>query len=414
MNTSSITRGIKENWKQFSLLVLITAFVGGMVGMERSLLPRLAEKEFGLASKSAMFSFILAFGITKAITNYFTGTLSNKYGRKKLLVTGWLFALPIPCVLMYAPSWNWIIAANVLLGVNQGLSWSSAVVMKIDLADHKNRGLAIGLNEFAGYSAVGLTTFLVAWIASEFGLRPYPFFTGVVFSVCGLVISVFAIRDTRHFMHHAATSHQHIPSPKNIFWNTTLYNRNLSSVVQAGLVNNLNDGMVWGLYPLLLATRDFSIGQIGVITAIYPAFWGIGQLFSGRISDYVSKKSLLFLGMLLQAIILLLLLVAIEYQHFIILSVVLGLGKAMVYPTFTTAIADNTHPQLTAERLGIFRFWRDLGYAIGAVLTGILSDAFGIMSAIFFVGCLTLASALIIVFRMNAPSSTPESKDSIW
>lgn len=401
MEASNIRHGIKANWQQFSLLVLTTAFIGGMVGMERSLLPQLAQKEFNVASKTAMFSFIVAFGITKAITNYFTGTLSNKYGRKNLLVTGWLFALPIPWILMYAPSWNWIIAANILLGLNQGLAWSSTVVMKIDLAESKNRGLAIGLNELAGYCAVGLTTFLVAWIAAKYGLRPYPFFTGVAYSVLGLATSVFLIKDTRHYMHKASATQKAEQLLKTIFWDTTLYNRNLSAIVQAGLVNNLNDGMVWGLYPLLLTTKGLTLAQIGVITAIYPACWGIGQLFSGRISDFVSKKWLLFSGMFLQAIILLTLLVAKDYGYFIVLSVILGLGKAMVYPTFTTSIADNTHPQQTAESVGVFRFWRDLGYAIGAILTGILSDRFGINTAIFFVGCLTMASAFVIAFRMK-------------
>ena len=404
MEVNNIRHGIKANLQLFTLLVLITAFVGGMVGMERSLLPRLAQTEFNIASKTAMFSFIVAFGITKAITNYFTGALSNKYGRRNLLITGWFFALPIPWILMYASSWNWIIAANILLGLNQGLAWSSTVVMKIDLADERNRGFAIGLNEFAGYSAVGLTTFLAAWLAARYGLRPYPFFTGVAYSVVALAISVFLIKDTRPYMYKASTPKELSPELKKIFWNTTLYNPNLSAVVQAGLVNNLNDGMVWGLYPLLLSTKDFTLAQTGVITAIYPAFWGIGQLFSGKISDYVSKKGLLFSGMFVQAVILLLLPLAGAYEYFIILSVILGLGKAMVYPTFTTAIADNTHPKQTAKSVGIFRFWRDLGYAIGAVLTGVLTDIFGITAAICFVGCLTMISAFIIRFRMaSAP-----------
>lgn len=377
--------------------------------MERSLLPQVAQKEFNIASKTAMFSFIIAFGITKAITNYFTGALSNRYGRKTLLVTGWLFALPVPWILMYAPSWNWIVAANILLGLNQGLAWSSTVVMKIDLVDRRNRGFAIGLNEFAGYSSIGLTTFLVAWLATQYGLRPYPFFTGVAYSVIALAISVFIIRDTRGYMQSASASGGSVPHLKNIFWSTVLFNRNLSSVVQAGLVNNLNDGMVWGLYPLLLATKGFNLAQTGVVTAIYPAFWGIGQLFSGRISDYLPKKRLLFWGMFLQAVTLLLFLAAKSYEQFIALSILLGLGKATVYPTFTTAIADNTNREQTAESVGVFRFFRDLGYALGAVLTGVLTDVYGIASAIMFIGCLTFLSALIIHFRMSTGVIQPAS-----
>ncbi|MDB5191727.1 MAG: transporter [Segetibacter sp.] len=398
-----ITRvpGIRANAQQFILLLCVTAFIGGMVGMERSLLPQLASQEFGIASKTAMFSFIVAFGITKAITNYFTGVLSNILGRRNLLIVGWLFALPIPWILMYAPAWNWIIAANILLGINQGLAWSSTLMMKIDLAEDKKRGLAVGLNEFAGYLAVGLTTFLVAWIASNYGLRPYPFYTGVVFSVVGLLASIFIIKDTREFMKTAAVSSGTRPLLQHVFKDTLFRNRNLSAVVQGGLVNNLNDGMVWGLYPLILSANGFTLTQIGLVTAIYPACWGIGQLFSGRISDFFERKHLLFWGMFLQAVTLLLLIQASAYAHFIALSVILGIGKAMVYPTFIASIADNTHPSQRAESVGIYRFCRDSGYAIGAVITGILSDRLGITVAVTFIGGLTMASAFIIQFRMR-------------
>jgi MFS family permease len=399
----NIKHGIKENLFQFTLLVILTAFIGGMVGMERSLIPQLAQKEFNLSSKTAMLSFIIAFGVTKAITNYFTGNLSNRFGRKTLLITGWLFALPIPWLLMYAPSWNLIIVANILLGLNQGLAWSSTVVMKIDLVGEKGRGLAIGLNEFAGYLAVGLVTFLVAYIAATYGLRPYPFFVGVVFSVVGLLISVFVIKDTRQHMTKAAEAKfsERFTLLKNVFWGTTIYNRNLSAVVQAGMVNNLNDGMIWGLYPLLLTTRGFDLKQIGVLTAIYPAFWGIGQLISGRLSDIVQKKTLLFIGMFFQAVTLVLMLKATTYVHFLTLSIILGLGKALVYPTFTTSIAENNHPLQRAGSIGVFRFWRDGGYAIGAVLAGILSDQFGITTAFLSIGLLTFLSSLIIKLRMK-------------
>jgi MFS family permease len=393
--------GIRQNMRQFILLIVVTAFVGGMVGMERSLIPELAEKVFHLASKTAMFSFIVAFGTTKAITNYYTGFFANKFGRKKLLVIGWLFALPIPWILMYAPSWNWIIAANILLGLNQGLAWSSTVVMKIDLAEDKNRGLAMGLNEFAGYFAVGMITFWVAFIAAKYGIRPYPFFVGVVFSVVGLVMSVFLIKDTRTHMAAASITAGKEGELQNVFWGTTLFNKNLSAITQAGLVNNMNDGMLWGLYPLLLYSKGFTLAQVGLVTAIYPACWGIGQLFSGRLGDYVAKKKLLFLGMFLQSLTLLALSTASALQFYIALSVILGLGKALVYPIFAAAIAENSHPQQRAQSIGIFRFWRDLGYAIGAILTGVLADVFSINAAIIIVGCITLLSAFVIQMRMR-------------
>ena len=369
--------------------------------MERSLLPQLALLEFGIASKTAMFSFIMAFGISKAISNYFTGILSNTLGRKKLLVIGWLFAIPVPWILIYAPSWNWVVAANILLGINQGLAWSSTLVMKIDLAEDKNRGTAVGLNEFFGYLAVGLTTFLVAWLAAEYGIRPYPFYTGIIFSTVGLLLSVLAVKDTREFMRTAAESPDTTPLLKNVFKGTVFQNRNLSAVVQGGLVNNLNDGMVWGLYPLILIAKGFPLKQVGIITAIYPACWGIGQLFTGRLSDHIARKHLLFWGMLLQAVILLLFIQASSYGSFIALSVILGIGKAMVYPTFIAAIADNTHPTQRAESVGIYRFFRDSGYAIGAFITGILSDLIGITFAVSCIGGLTMLSAFFIKWRMT-------------
>jgi MFS family permease len=393
--------GIRQNRQQFILLVVITAFVGGMVGMERSLIPQLAEKIFHIASKTAMFSFIVAFGTAKAITNYFTGFFANKFGRKKLLIAGWLFALPIPWILMYATTWNWIILANILLGLNQGLAWSSTVVMKIDLAEEENRGLAMGLNEFAGYFAVGIVTFVVAFLAAKYGLRPYPFFVGVAFSALGLITSVLFINDTRTHMAAAANTAGKEGELKNIFWGTTLFNKNLSAVTQAALVNNMNDGMMWGLYPLLLQTKGFSLSQIGIVTAIYPACWGIGQLFSGRLGDYMPKKKLLFFGMFLQALTLLVLSTASVFRFFVALSIVLGLGKALVYPIFAAAIAENSHPEQRAQSIGTFRFWRDGGYAIGAILTGILADAFSIRVAIIIVGCITLLSAFVIQFRMR-------------
>ena len=293
--------GLKENWKQFTLLVIVNAFVGGMVGLERTIIPQFAEIEFGIASKSAILSFIIAFGITKAITNYYAGVFANKVGRKNLLVIGWLFAIPIPVLLIYSQSWNWVILANILLGINQGLTWSSTVVMKIDLVGQKNRGLAMGINEFAGYFAVGVIAFLSGLIANQYGISPYPFYLGIGISIIGLILSIIWVKDTRHYVA-AERMHDTTKQLDNIFIETTFKDKTLSSVTQAGLVNNLNDGMIWGLLPILLISLSYNNQQIGLVAAIYPAVWGIGQLFTGRLADIYSKKKLLFWGMLLQGL----------------------------------------------------------------------------------------------------------------
>ncbi len=393
--------GLRENVGQFTLLVIANAFVGGMIGLERSILPQIAEAEFHIAARTALLSFIVVFGITKAITNYFTGALANRFGRRNLLIIGWALALPVPFVLMYAPNWNWIVACNVLLGVHQGLAWSSTVVMKIDLVGERNRGLAMGLNEFAGYIAVAAVAFGTGWIAESYGLRPYPFYIGIVIAFAGLILTVLFIRDTRH---HVAieSAESSLPKLRNIFWDTTIRDRVLGSVTQAGLVNNLNDGMMWGLFPLLLAIKGFSLAEIGTVTAIYPAVWGLGQIVTGKMSDHFNKQMLLFLGMLLQGIALLFVAFASEFAHFVVLSVVLGWGTAMVYPTFLSAIAQYTHPHDRAKSLGVFRLWRDLGYAIGAILTGIVADLFSIPASIVLVAVLTIISASIVRIRMSA------------
>ncbi|HLF46872.1 MAG TPA: MFS transporter [Chitinophagaceae bacterium] len=400
--TKLVKLGLKENWRQFTLLVIINAFVGGMIGLERSILPRIAEVEFHIAAKTAILSFIIVFGIVKALTNYFTGVWANKIGRKNLLTIGWLIGIPVPFVLMYADNWNWIVAANILLGINQGLTWSSTVVMKIDLVGEKQRGFAMGLNEFAGYLAVALVAFLTGWIASEYGLRPYPFYIGIALSLAGFLSSWLFVKDTKHHIAQETTT-SIIPKLKNIFWETTWKNKNLGSVTQAGLINNLNDGMAWGIFPILLASKGFSIAEIGIVTAIYPAVWGIGQLFTGRMADYFCKKDLLFLGMFLQGMALIVLLFAQSMAHFIILSSILGIGTALVYPTFLATVAENTHPSDRAHSLGIFRFWRDSGYAIGAFLTGVIADTLGINASIFIIGLLTISSAMIIFYRMRCP-----------
>jgi MFS family permease len=397
---SEVRLGLKENWQQFTLLVIINAFVGGMAGLERSILPQIAEADFHIAAKTAIFSFIVVFGISKAITNYFTGSWANQFGRRNLLILGWLIGIPVPLILMYAGNWNWIIAANVLLGINQGLTWSSTVVMKIDLVGEKQRGLAMGLNEFSGYLALAIVAFATGWIASRYGLRPYPFIIGIFLSLSGLLGSLFLIKDTRKHVASESASNT-VRRLHNIFWSTTWKDRNLGSVTQAGLVNNLNDGMAWGLFPLVLSSKGFSIPDMAVIIAFYPAVSAFGQLFTGKMADHFCKKNLLYSGMFLQGIALILFAWANGFAQYILLASLLGLGTAMVYPTFLAAIAENTHPEDRAASLGVFRLWRDSGYAFGAILTGIIADSLGTNVSILVVGFLTLFSGGIIFFRMT-------------
>lgn len=401
---AEIQLGLKNNWKQFTLLVIVNAFVGGMIGLERTIIPELAVSDFGLNGKTAILSFIVVFGVVKAIANYYTGYFANKVGRKKLLVIGWIVALPVPFLLIFAPTWNWVIGANILLGIHQGLTWSSTVVMKIDLVGEKNRGLAMGINEAAGYIAVGAVAFLTGWIATEYGIRPYPFYLGIAFAIIGLLTSWFLVKDTVHHVQ-AETSKSNLAFLKNIFWSTTWKHPNLGSITQAGLVNNLNDGMVWGLLPLLLGARNFKLDEIGIIVAVYPAVWGFGQLFTGKMADQLSKKKMLWWGMLLQAIALFAMVISADFWSFLFLSALLGIGTAVVYPTFLAAIADNVHPGQRAESIGVFRLWRDLGYAIGALLTGIIADTLGMEPSVAMIGGITLVSAFIILFRMKTSHS---------
>ncbi|MCH8555747.1 MAG: MFS transporter [Schleiferiaceae bacterium] len=399
MPQDTVTLGLRENWKQFTLLVIVNAFVGGMIGMERTIIPQFAELEFGVASKTAILSFITAFGITKAIANYYTGRLANKFGRKNLLLFGWLLAIPIPFMLIYAPSWSFVIFANVLLGVSQGLTWSSTVVMKIDLVGEKDRGLAMGLNEFAGYFAVGLVAFFTGMVANRYGITPYPFFIGIVISIVGFVLTALWVKDTRVFVaKESATTTT--AALDNIFMETTFKNKTLSAVTQAGLVNNLNDGMIWGLLPIFLFALHFDAANIGIITAIYPTVWGIGQLFTGKMADSYSKKAMLFWGMLLQGVAILCLPLSSDFYVLASISGLLGLGTALVYPTFLTTIAASTAPKQRAESIGTFRLWRDLGYAFGAVISGITADAFGVSYAIYLIGLVTIVSAMVIKYRM--------------
>lgn len=397
--TKKVELGLRENWKQFTLLVIVNAFVGGMVGMERTIFPQFAEQEFGVASKTAILSFITAFGITKAIANYYTGRYANRFGRRNLLLFGWLLAIPIPFLLIYAPSWTWVIFANVLLGLSQGLTWSSTVVMKIDLVGEKDRGLAMGLNEFAGYFSVGVIAFLTGYVANTFSITPYPFYIGIAISISGLLLTALLVKDTRVFAHKESATDT-TAQLGNVFLETTFKNKTLSSVTQAGLINNLNDGMIWGLLPMVLYSLHFNTENIGIITAIYPTVWGIGQLFTGKMSDHYSKKAMLIWGMLLQGLAILFIPFSHEFYVLAGLSAALGLGTALVYPTFLSTIAQATNPKQRAESIGTFRLWRDLGYAFGAIISGITADVFGVNAAIFLIGGLTIVSSIIIKIRM--------------
>lgn len=396
--------GLCANWAQFSLLVLVNAFVGGMAGLERSILPAIAEQEFGIAARTAILSFIVAFGLTKAAANYLAGRLADRHGRRRILVAGWLVALPVPFLLMYAPSWNWIVFANVLLGISQGLTWSVTVIMKIDLAGPRQRGLAMGLNEFAGYVAVAGSALGTAWIAAAYGLRPEPFYLGVVLALLGLLLSVFAVRETRqHAAHESALAGDAAPPPsqREVFRRTSFTDRNLSSVSQAGLVNNLNDGMAWGLFPLWFAALGMSLGQIGVLAAVYPAVWGIAQLATGAWSDRIGRKWLIAAGMWVQAAGIVTVLLAGGMATSLAGAVLLGLGTAMVYPTLLAAVGDVAQPSWRASAVGVYRLWRDLGYAAGALFAGLIADRFGMQASIAAIAALTFASGLVVAVRMR-------------
>jgi len=400
MQKNHVKLGLRENLLQFTLLVMVNAFVGGMVGMERSVLPLLASETFGMNAQTGILSFIIVFGISKAISNYFSGKLANRYSRKMVLVIGWLFALPVPWLLMWAPTWEWILVANVFLGINQGLTWSSTVVMKIDLVGKKNRGLAMGLNEFSGYLSVAVVAALTGYIAHKWGVRTYPFYIGIFLSVLGLLVSVWWVKDTAQHVSKEAEKNS-TPLLTNIFKDTTWRHHQLGSVTQAGIVNNLNDGMIWGLLPLYLSHLSFNLSEIGMIVGTYPAVWGLGQLVTGKMADKISGKKMLFAGMLLQGVALATMPFIHTLELWIVVSAVLGAGTAMVYPTFLVTIANNTHPSDRAESMGIFRFWRDSGYAIGAVLTGIIAEVSNNEVAILTIAGLTILSSVVIQVRMK-------------
>lgn len=402
MIAPSVKLGLKENIGQFSLLVLINAFVGAMVGLERTILPQLGQEEFHVLAKTAILSFIVVFGLTKALTNYFAGRLSDQMGRRRVLILGWIFAIPVPFILIWAPSWNWIIFANLFLGISQGLTWSTTVIMKIDLVGPEKRGFAMGLNEFAGYFSVALSAWATGYIASKFSVRPEPFYLGIFYVVVGLFLSVFFSKETLHYAHHESKNYSEEKlTQKEIFLKTTFTDKNLSSVSQAGFVNNLNDGMAWGLFPILFYSFNLSLGQIGWLAAIYPATWGIFQLFTGHLSDVFGRKWLIVWGMWIQAIGIAMTALSSSFLYFGFAGVLLGLGTAMVYPTLLATIGDVAHPSWRASSVGIYRLWRDSGYAIGAITSGVIADLYGIYSAIWSIAVLTFFSGLVTAMRQD-------------
>jgi MFS family permease len=411
---------VRANLAQFSLLVGVNALVGGMVGQERSLLSLLATQVFGLAAVSAALTYIVAFGLTKAATNFLAGTLADRYGRKPVLVAGWLLGLPVPLLIIWAPTWGWIVAANVLLGINQGLCWSTTVIMKIDLAGPRRRGLAMGLNEAAGYLAVALTAYLTGLIAARAGLRPEPFYLGLAYAGLGLGLSLLLVRETRgHAQLEAqltdaarptvanpgpnrtlAAADVERPSTREVFVHTSLREPALSACSQAGLVNNLNDGLAWGLLPLLFVRGGLAVGQVGLLAALYPAVWGLGQLLTGPLSDRLGRKPLITGGMLLQAMALAGTALAGSFLPWAAAAILLGVGTAMVYPTLLAAISDVAHPNWRASAVGVYRLWRDTGFAVGALLAGLVADLAGLEAAVWVVAVLTAGSGVVVAVRM--------------
>jgi MFS family permease len=403
-HTHAVRLGLKENWRQFSLLVLVNAFVGGMVGLERTVVPLIGSEQFGLVLRTAIFSFIVSFGLVKAVSNLVSGTLADKIGRKKVLLAGWIFGVPVPFMIMFAPSWGWIVAANVLLGVNQGLCWSMTVLMKIDLVGPRGRGLAVGLNEFAGYLAVGLTAFLTGYIASTYGLRPEPFYLGVGYALLGVIVSIFLVRDTQEHVRLELSEHPPEPSPlsfREVFTRTSFKDHNLFACSQAGLINNLNDGMSWGVFPLFFSTFGLGVERIGMLKAVYPAVWGMLQIVTGPLSDRWGRKGLIVGGMWVQAGGIFVTVATRSFGWWMLGSLLLGVGTAMVYPSLIAAVSDESHPSWRARSLSVYRFWRDLGYAVGALCAGIIADTLGISWAIGTAGALTFLSGAVVVIALQ-------------
>jgi MFS family permease len=407
-DTKDLRLGLGVNWQQFTLLVVVNGFVGAMVGLERSVLPVLAREDFGLASQTAILAFLVTFGIFKPATNYFAGHLSDRFGRKVVLLVGWLAALPVPFMIIFAPSWGWVIAANALLGINQGLAWSTLIIMKIDLVGPARRGLAMGLNETAGYAGVSLASLATGYLATAYGPRPAPFLLGIGFAIVGLLLSLFFVRETQDYARlEASQQPKHKenpaedPSGREIFVRTSFTDRNLSSASQAGLVNNLNDGMAWGLFPLFFTASGLSIGQVGVLAAVYPGVWSLGQIATGWASDRLGRKWMIASGMWIQASGILLTASTGSFGSWLVGAVLMGLGTALVYPTLLAAIGDVAHPSWRASAVGVYRLWRDSSYAMVAILAGVIADRSGYVPAIVVVGILTAVSGLVVALRMR-------------
>jgi len=415
--TPAVRLGLGANWQQFALLVVVNAFVGAMIGLERTVVPLIAEAEFGLVSRTVILSFIVSFGVVKALANLLAGGLGDRIGRKRLLVAGWLVGLPVPLIIIWAPSWGWIVFANVLLGINQGLCWSTTVIMKIDLVGPKQRGLAMGLNEFAGYLAVSLSALATGYIAAAYALRPHPFYLGLGFALLGLLLSLFFVRETRgHAQQEAKQQNQRLessdssaqsqspisslesPSPSfaHVMLLTSWKDKALFSASQAGLVNNLNDGMVWGLLPLFLAGAGLNVERIGLVAAVYPGVWGIGQLATGALSDRWGRKWMIAAGLWVQAVGIVFVVLAQGFAQWILAAALMGAGTALVYPTLLAAISDVAHPEWRGSAVGVYRLWRDGGYAVGALLSGLLADALGLDWAIVAIAGVTALSGFVV------------------
>lgn len=406
--SSGISLGLRANWRQFSLLVLVNAFVGGMVGLQSTVVPLIGSQEFKIASTTAVLSFIVSFGIIKAVANLVSGHFADVYGRKHMLVLGWLVGLPVPFMIAWGPSWGWVVAANALLGINQGFAWSMTVIMKVDLVGPKSRGLAVGLNEFAGYLAVGATAFLSGFIAQRYALRPEPFYLGIGYAVLGLALSILFVRDTRHHVGHEISHHHGSVSETIAFWEVfrraSFGDRNLFAASQAGLVNNLNFGMSWGIFPLFFASFGLAVARIGIVNSVYPAVWGVLQTVTGPLSDRLGRKGLIATGMWVQGGGLFLMASTRSFGWWLLASALLGLGTAMVYPTLIAAVADASHPSWRARSLSVYRFWRDLGYAIGALCAGAIADTLGLSSAIKIVAALSILSGAIVALLVRERS----------
>jgi MFS family permease len=406
--------GLRANLAQFCLLVTVNALVGGMVGQEQTVLPLLARQEFHLSGYTFLLTYVLAFGVTKAATNYFAGTWSDRFGRKPVLLAGWLIAIPVPLLLIWAPSWGWVIAANVLLGINQGLTWSTTVIMKIDLVGPRQRGLAMGFNEAAGYGAVAVTAVVAGYLAARYGLRPAPFLLGLSYALIGLGLCAVFVRETRGHAQLEATQHVNAApalSNREIFTRTSFTEPALSSASQAGLVNNLNFGLSWGLFPILFATTGMPVDRIGIVIAVYPAVWGIGQIATGALSDRWGRKNLITAGMLTQAAALALVAIGDSFTWWILASALLGAGTAMVYPTLLAAIGDVAHPLWRARAVGVYRLWRDSGYAVGAIIGGVTADLWGLRAAISAAAAITVASGLAVAVRMYETHPRQQRRD---